>query len=879
MSPKQKLTIADLIPLDTPMGERDVARTADAKKHAEVDISKRAEATYTAISQLLEMYNQEEFTLRNGDTLPTLEEKGDLASLWEMTSEGKEKQSEKYAAHTRKEILDLIQPYLQDAMVVDGVKRLYLKESIRKKASAEKLESFVLLRKTIPELHNKIRLLQYQSMTRTGHIDPLTAHQMRMFNEEVISKEKDAEELHGKATTMERGFMISEQLREYKKQMQEKGYVLTPSRAELLDKIKDKLASGQRVLLLGFPGTGKTELAIYAFSETSNDYEMLSWHEGTTTRDAYGYRELSSGGDGKVQSEVKPGPVSLALMHGRGVIHDEFNLGSTKVQLGMKATMNSKVGDLKDIPGFPGQKFTVAPGYGEIATGNPKNETTSDREEIDPALRRMFHEMEVSFMPEQEQYHILLAQLMQEDGTLPYSKEELTLLEKLVHAASLTQMIHAGTLSVEVTDLLKKAGLTEEKMELKKKFLDPGTLFSFFKGWEGARILGKSFSEYIEQALKDFLGSSLTKEERETFTTLFTIAGLTMGKGEEMQVNFNSKEGAQHLLFPSDLGFLDPAPLSSDDEFAEEGKVEDIWDDAQKTKGQNGPNIILNGETAIEKKLNFIPEFQEQMKDLEKRGVLIVQNGIKGIVGWDNKFYKAPTEQEVLAKERAFDQKLLEYKISQEMTQVLLVDFASSWVSNVKLLTEMYKKTAGAGKLLRTDDARTKITKIDDTKFWLGEDENNVLYLPRVGDPKSKTEAVDDGFKMLLLPHDPRVSRKGQGLVRGGRPDLTAEQTGNTYRELLSSGDPMSVYRGEQGLTLEAWLSWAFLMLRKNGQVLHDYYENPKDSGCWLTGTQLKNGTLPVAFFNRDSDRVLLYNGSPEDDNVDDGGAGSVEIC
>lgn len=306
--------------------------------------------------------------------------------------------------------------------------------------------------------------------------------------------------------------------------------------------------------------------------------------------------------------------------------------------------------------------------------------------------------------------------------------------------------------------------------------------------------------------------------------------------------------------------------------------------DFPKKKIEKQVQIILNGETDIEKKLNFIPQFQRQMKDLEEREVLIVQNGVKGIKGWDGNFYKAPTEQEILAKERAFDQRLLAYKIHQNMRQVLLVDFASSWVTNLTLLTEYYRKAVGSVScLFRTDYDQTKLTAINSAGFCFGKDEDNLLYLPRAHELSTKAEVVGNGFKILLLPDNPCIPRELEGKDPGGRHDLEANKSGNTYREFLTSEDPTSIYCGEQGLTIEAWVVWAFFTLREQRQVLHDFRQDSHehknyDSACWLTGTQLKNGKIPIVGFSDITQKILLMCESPEYSSAVFGGAGSVEI-
>ena len=102
-----------------------------------------------------------------------------------------------------------------------------------------------------------------------------------------------------------------------------------------------------------------------ALGQALNDegFEVVSWHEGTTPRDLFGYREVWQD-EGGIKSGTKKGPTAIAITEGRIVIHDEYTAGSTRAQLSAKAQMNARVGQETRIPGFNGEVFTVEEGYG-----------------------------------------------------------------------------------------------------------------------------------------------------------------------------------------------------------------------------------------------------------------------------------------------------------------------------------------------------------------------------------------------------------------------------------------------------------------------------------------------------------------------------------
>lgn len=354
-------------------------------------------------------------------------------------------------------------------------------------------------------------------------------------------------------------YIQTQKLLAYKQQLKEQGFVLTPSRERLIERITKEALAGKKIFLVGSTGTGKTELAFYALNELTGGYEIVPWHEGTTPRDIFGYRELWENDEGKVQSGIKPGPYPRALENQKGLIHEEFTGGSTRTQLSMKYLMGARPGDEVHIPGFNGEVHQITPNFIELFTGNPKDERTKQREEMDPAILRELTGIEVSFMPARELYDIIRAMLIGENGVLQLSKSELKFIEQLCKAAEMTQRVHNkdfGDFTPEIRQMLGIDADGNTDITLNTNFLDPGTLFKLFGEWELARARGQQFSLYMQEKLTNFVNdpkSLSAPEERVVLRKILQALGLTTSSSGEVRVAFTKPENEKGYVLPSEM--------------------------------------------------------------------------------------------------------------------------------------------------------------------------------------------------------------------------------------------------------------------------------------------------------------------------------------
>lgn len=405
------------------------------------------------------------------------------------------------------------------------------------------------------------------------------------------------------ASTTEKGFMVTQELLRYKRQIQEKGFALTPSREKLLQSIVEQTMAGRKVFLVGSTGTGKTELAFYAVNEVTGSYEIIPWHEGTVPKDIFGQMHIAQGENGKVESQFKPGPLTRGMMKGRGVIHEEITAGSTRTMMGMKPYMNLKPGQEFKIPEMNGTMLRVDEKFLEIFTGNPKSEQTKDREDLDPAILRMMKGVHVQYMPAQEMAKIVIASLMDESGLMKLSKSEIGLIQQIASAAELMQQCHEGALAPEAQKELKDACGIDD-LRITKNFLDPGTFLSLFSKWDYERRKGKTFRAYLAENIQEFINDPKNlsaPEERKILLAIFKLKNIvTRVSTEDHILVSHDKKPEKPYMLPSELAFLN-------------GEVTKVDDDP--LAGLDGINDTTDTEKDIQ-----IAEQQRQMLDLARGG-------------------------------------------------------------------------------------------------------------------------------------------------------------------------------------------------------------------------------------------------------------------
>ena len=193
----------------------------------------------------------------------------------------------------------------------------------------------------------------------------------------------------------------------------------------------------------------------------------------------------------------------------------------------------------------------------QIFTGNPKDERTKQREDMDPAILRELTGVEVPYMPSGEMFDIIRAKLIEENGVLKLSESELKYIKRLTKAAEMMQRIHNRDFEGFPDDMKGLLGIDPQgntQTTLNKNFLDSGTLMRLFSEWELAHARGQKFEEYMVAKLNEFIRDPKTlgaPEERETLQKILDqFALITVPKSAEIAKPEDHKKG---YILPSEM--------------------------------------------------------------------------------------------------------------------------------------------------------------------------------------------------------------------------------------------------------------------------------------------------------------------------------------
>ena len=507
---------------------------------------------------------------------------GDISEGHEILEEEKTEVSFKEAiTHHKESIKKDIMHLMQDSVLRDRYfAELSAERSQRRSLETRtKLKEVLKLRALKSRLHEQRRHMQVEEflIREKGAGKPRQKLPGRtpqaLINLERgadIAESQEAKKTE-KLSTPERGLLVAESLLQRKRELEEKGFILSPSRERLISEIAELTAQGYRVFLGGPTGTGKTSLALFALREmTGGSYSWVTWTGETSVRDLFGSPKLTTNESGKVESGMTKGPVTKGFIgERRGILHEEFTAGQTGVQMSMKTLWATRPGEQINLPGFNGTEFPRAE-LMEIATGNLKGKRHQERETMDPAVAREFKALDVPFMSAEEtRDYLILPAIMDRTGVMPVSRAEVEMITQFCRAAELSQMAYLEEIPEEIrtSDLYKIISPSGEPIALTNVFLDTGTVKDLFSGW---RASGKPLSAYLHDGLRRFIDNNPHFKENETERQIMKNILSAYGFNLEAQMpdEFFAISKGRSYLKPSELGFLlAGSPPSADDEF------------------------------------------------------------------------------------------------------------------------------------------------------------------------------------------------------------------------------------------------------------------------------------------------------------------------
>jgi len=228
------------------------------------------------------------------------------------------------------------------------------------------------------------------------------------------------------------GSYRAHELISYKKGLHQEGHIApVPSVKEGLDQIGDRMVIGKPMFLHGPTGTGKTSLARLAAERfTGQPPEIVYCNPQTRESHIWGKTGLRPaqgelGRAGAIETVDIFGPLAKAMKEGKAVIFDEFTALPKEQQVFIKGILNAKPGDTVNV--VNNGQITIKPGFQMIFTANLKSEKNPERQDLPPEIAREFEQnnLEIQYTPKDESYDIMLARLMNPDGSIDMSWHDL----------------------------------------------------------------------------------------------------------------------------------------------------------------------------------------------------------------------------------------------------------------------------------------------------------------------------------------------------------------------------------------------------------------------------------------------------------------------
>jgi len=298
----------------------------------------------------------------------------------------------------------------------------------------------------------------------------------------------------------------------YKQGLHEEGHLAaTPSVKKAVHEIGNRMIAGKPMFLHGPTGTGKTSLARYAAKHfTGKEAEMVYCNPQTREANIWGKTGIRPAAGGAIETVDVYGPLARAASEGKVVAFDEFNALPKEQMVFIKGVLNAKVGDKLNIMG--NGMVEIKPGFQMIFTANLKSEKNPERSDLPPEIAREFEQnnFEIPYTPKEEAYDIMLARLMNRDGSVDLSWSDINeTLPKFCEAMEEVQTAYTGAVSEDMGRLTGTSDASGKRPSLKKLVFTQGTAENIFEAWMTERQSNPdrhpSFVEFLDGRLKTAL--------------------------------------------------------------------------------------------------------------------------------------------------------------------------------------------------------------------------------------------------------------------------------------------------------------------------------------------------------------------------------------
>ena len=301
------------------------------------------------------------------------------------------------------------------------------------------LEKVLKIEETIKKAKKIILWLRIKSFVTHEALTPAHVGKIKQIRGLIAKEENKKTELLQSRETATAHRLWN--LKRYRKDLEDKGFITFPSRQKIIDEVIEKLVMWENVLLSWPTWTGKTVLAIKALESLNIGYSDISWKTLADDIKAYNWEKkknswivdefaiILSGHSWITASEFIAKPalkwqietttelwkLLKAFVDWKVPVIDEIDLIPNDVLMRVKHLFTLKPWS-EYAPQEDGNRIFTLNSTWIIATANIKSEKHPDREELDPAIVRLFKWVQVPYFTEDETYDLALANLMEKWG-------------------------------------------------------------------------------------------------------------------------------------------------------------------------------------------------------------------------------------------------------------------------------------------------------------------------------------------------------------------------------------------------------------------------------------------------------------------------------
>ncbi|EKE30204.1 MAG: hypothetical protein ACD_2C00027G0017 [uncultured bacterium (gcode 4)] len=319
-----------------------------------------------------------------------------------------------------------------------------------------------------------------------------------------------------------------DELLNFKRQFDKTWFVRSESRDAIIEEIQNSILLWKNVLLTWATGTGKTVLAVEAVREISkllhvwfvsisgnklawelsspetkkefdNFVEVFSWTPDAKASDFIAKQRLRAWPNWWTETYTEMWKILKAFTENKIPIMDEIDLIPNDTLMRIKHLFTKRPWEYYSPQEDGNTKYQLKT-VNIVATANIKSAKHQDREDIDPAIIRLFDNIHVNYLPKEEVYDLALVSIMDKSAfiykvSIKELQDENSTLARLVYCL---KRVEENYLWIWAWENISN----RDKQFLKKAVLELGKFVWLFN-WFASSWL--EFSRYLKKQVIDFV--------------------------------------------------------------------------------------------------------------------------------------------------------------------------------------------------------------------------------------------------------------------------------------------------------------------------------------------------------------------------------------